>query len=237
MDDFNSRFDCLRGLDQSFSRRDFLIITAGMVVGLSAPGDGRSEQSPLIIVDQALGLVIADPTRCVGCRRCELACTEFNYGAACPTMAGIKVGRNLNFGAQGLYAGRRGHGTWGDGLVVPDLCKQCPHPVPCANACPNDAIVVKPPTNARTVDPEKCIGCRMCQGACPWGMMSFDSYRDKAVKCFLCDGRPKCVEACPAGALSYVKWMDVGDKSAPRVVPTAVVDPEKARACNECHKK
>jgi Fe-S-cluster-containing dehydrogenase component len=228
------------GLDHPFSRRGFLKIGGITVVGLSALaglGAKSGKKMPLIIMDQAEGIVIADPTRCVGCRRCELACTEFNDGKASPTLSRIKVSRNLNFGVKGISGGQRGQGNWGGGLVIQDLCKQCPHPVPCANACPNDAIVVKPPTNARVVDPKKCIGCKMCQKACPWEMMSFDSDTNKATKCFLCNGKPKCVEACPAEALSYVAWRDLTDKIPPRVAPTAMVAPEKAAACNDCHKK
>ena len=228
------------GLDRSCSRRDFLRLSGVTVVGISALGGlgaKAGKEMPLIIMDQAEGIVIADPTKCVGCRRCELACTEFNDGKASPTMARIKVNRNLNFGAKGISGGQRGQGNWGNGLVVQDLCKQCPHPVPCANACPNDAIVVKPPTHARVVDPKKCVGCKMCQRACPWEMMSFDSDTNQATKCFLCDGKPKCVEACPAEALSYVAWRDLTDKIPPRVVPTAPVAPAKAETCNECHKK
>jgi Fe-S-cluster-containing dehydrogenase component len=223
------------GMNQPFSRRAFLLITGGIVIGISALEAGAAQEESLIIVDQSNGLVVADPTKCVGCRRCELACTEFNDGKASPTIARIKIGRNLNFGPKGVHTGRRGQGTWGNGLVVPDLCNQCPHPVPCANACPNDAIVVKPPTNARVVDSKKCIGCRMCQRACPWEMMSFDSDTDKATKCFLCDGNPKCVEVCPSGSLSYVAWHDVTKEFAPRVVPTAIVPLSKAVMCNECH--
>jgi Fe-S-cluster-containing dehydrogenase component len=224
-------------LNHLLSRREFLLISGIMVVGFSALEAWGAKETPLIIMDQARFLVIADPTKCVGCRRCELACTEFNDGKASPSTARIKIARNMNFGPKGLQTGQRSQGTWGNGLVVPDLCKQCPHPVPCANACPNDAITVNPPTNARVVDTKKCIGCKMCQRACPWEMMSFDSDTDKATKCFLCDGNPKCVEACPAGALSYVAWRDLTDKVPPRIVPTAVASPEKAQMCNDCHKK
>ena len=228
------------GLNHPYSRRDFLKLSGVTVIGISAIGAAGAmsgKKMPLIIMDQAEGIVIADPTKCVGCRRCELACTEFNDGKASPAISRIKVSRNLNFGVKGVSSGQRGQGNWGNGLVTQDLCKQCPHPVPCANACPNDAIVLKPPTNARVVDPKKCVGCKMCQRACAWEMVSFDSDTNKATKCFLCDGKPKCVEACPAEALNYVAWRDLTDKIPPRIVPTAVVAPAKAAACNDCHKK
>ena len=225
--------------DSTLSRRRFLQVSGACAVAVSAlsPLLARGAAKPVILVDQAEGLVIADPTRCVGCRRCELACTEFNDGKARPSMARVKVSRNMNFGPREPFTSPGRYGVWGGGLVIQDLCKQCPHPVPCANACPNDAIVLKPPLNARVVDEEKCVGCRMCQRACPWEMLSFDEDKNKATKCFLCDGRPKCVEACPAEALRYVKWRDLTRQVAPRVVPVAVLSPEKTAACMDCHRK
>lgn len=222
-----------------FSRREFLKISGLSVVAVTAlsPWLARGGTSPLIITEQAKGLVISEPSRCVGCRRCELACTEFNDGKAMPSMARIKVGRNMNFGPKGFLVGPNGQGNWGNGLIVQDFCKQCPHPVPCANACPNEAIIVSPPTNARIVDPERCIGCKMCERACPWEMIVFDSDNGKATKCFLCKGKPKCVEACPAGALTYVAWRDLTSEIPPRVVPSAVIPLERASSCNDCHKK
>ena len=227
-------------LNELLSRRQFLKLSGISIIGISALGAFLSKgetNAPLIIMEQARGIVIADPTLCVSCRRCELACTEFNDGKAAPGMSRVKVNRNLNFGPKGAYAGQHGQGSWGDGLVIPDLCLQCGHPVPCANACPNDAIVVKIPTNARVVDAEKCIGCKMCQRACPWEMMSFDAEAGKATKCFLCDGKPKCVEACPAEALHYLSWRDLTDKVPIRAVSASVVSLEKAATCGECHKR
>ena len=100
-------------LNQSFSRREFLLVSGIMVVAVSGLDAWGSKEAPLIIMDQAKGLIIADPTKCVGCRRCELACSEFNDGKASPTIARIKISRNLNFGPKGLYAGKRGHGYMG----------------------------------------------------------------------------------------------------------------------------
>ncbi len=245
MDECGDRDEILKGALTSFreeyglSRRQFLKVSGISIVGISVLGPllAGAGTDPLIILEQAKGIIIADPTRCVGCRRCELACTEFNEGKAHPHISRIKVNRNLSYGPKGLFTGGPVQGNWGNGLVVQDLCKQCPHPVPCANACPNDAIVAAPPLNARAVDLDKCIGCRMCQKACPWEMISFDPDSNKATKCFLCNGRPKCVEACPAAALSYLAWVDLTDRIPPRTAPTAVIPEAKAAACNSCHKK
>ncbi len=219
------------------SRRQALKWGGVSVIGISVLGPvlARGATKPLIIMEQAQGLVVADPMKCVGCGRCELACTEFNDGKASPVLSRIKVSRNLDFGDRNVFAWRKGEGNWGNGLIVADLCKQCPHPVPCANICPEDAIVVAPSGKARMVDLEKCNGCKICLKACPWEMISFDPESNKVTKCHLCDGKPKCVEACPSESLSYVPWRDLTDKIPPRVANAAVIPPQRAVACEQCH--
>ncbi len=71
-------------VDASLSRRRFLLVGGLSVVGLSALGPHLAAEAapPVLVLPQAKGLVLADPTKCVGCRRCELACTEFNDGKA-----------------------------------------------------------------------------------------------------------------------------------------------------------
>ncbi len=224
------------GTGKPISRRSVLKLSGATIAGVAAWqffGMGNGMSAPLIITEQAQGLVIADPTRCVACRRCELACTEFNDGKSSPSLARIKVRRNIQYGPSGLYTGQRTHGDWGAGLVVQDFCKQCAHPVPCADACPSGAIEAKPPLNARIIDQEKCTGCGVCRKVCPWDMISVDSETGKASKCFLCDGKPKCVEACPAEALMYVSWVDLTRKVPPRGAAAAA---ENSRSCGECHK-
>jgi len=76
--------------------------------------------------------------------------------------------------------------------------------------------------------------CGLCQKACPWDMMSFDREKQKASKCFLCDGEPKCVKACPAAALTYMPWKDRSGEPARR--PTHGYLPEEnANQCSVCH--
>jgi NAD-dependent dihydropyrimidine dehydrogenase PreA subunit len=63
-------------------------------------------------------------------------------------------------------------------------------------------------------DPKKCIGCRYCMNACPFGVPHFDY--DKGLidgafidKCSMCTQRidvglePACVATCPTGALMF----------------------------------
>ncbi len=206
-----------------------------MGLSLLGPIISRAETKPLIIMEQAEGIVVSDPVKCVGCGRCELACTEFNDGKASPSLSRIKVDRNLNFGRKPLFDLRQGEGNWGEGLIVQDLCHQCSHPVPCADACPRDAIVIASPGNTRTIDSTKCNGCKICLKACPWEMISFDTDAKKATKCFLCNGKPKCVEACPAESLSYVRWRDLTTKIAPRISTSTSIPAAKAAACGDCH--
>jgi Fe-S-cluster-containing dehydrogenase component len=227
----------LAGMNPLCTRRQTLKWGGISIIGMSALGSSLAQGGikPLIIMERAKGIVVADPMKCVGCGRCELACTEFNDGKAAPTMSRIKVDRNMAFGHEAVMSWREGQGNWGDGLVVQDLCKQCPHPVPCANICPENAIVMAPASNARMVDLEKCTGCKICLKACPWEMISFDPDSRKATKCHLCDGKPKCVEACPAESLSYIPWQDLTDEIPPRIATTAGIPPERSIACQECH--
>ena len=236
----DSIVDALRG---PLSRRDFLKLSGLSAVGLVIPQIicvPVAAAAPLTPPEaNAKFMVIAQPSRCTGCNRCELACSSFNEGKAQPAISRVKVSRNLNFGPEGAQAGMwRGMGQFGNFRVIQDTCRQCAHPIPCASACPNAAIQVVPPTNARVVNVDKCTGCRQCQAACPWGMTAFDEAINKATKCHLCNGSPECVKACPTGALQYVAWQDRGRDIPQRwVVPAYLSTPASvAGTCNVCHK-
>ena len=128
--------------------------------------------------------LVANPLACTGCRICETACSLTNTGKIFPEMARIYINRDPF-----------------EGRFVPNVCHQCSTPF-CLNACPTDAIGISQKNGIVVIDKEKCVGCKSCQKACPYGMIIFEEEQKKSVKCDLCGGDPQCVKLCPAHALA-----------------------------------
>ena len=60
-----------------------------------------------------------------------------------------------------------------------------------------------------TVDKDKCSGCRICNGLCPYSAIAFladDNVSE--INPALCQGCGTCVAACPAGAISGTGFSD-----------------------------
>jgi len=58
-----------------------------------------------------------------------------------------------------------------------------------------------------TVNSEVCVGCKVCQGLCPYDALSFDNENNvSVVNEVLCEGCGTCVSACPTGALSLKNY-------------------------------
>ena len=169
------------------------------------------------------GMVI-DLKRCIGCDACTIACRQVKGGPK-----GILYARIIKQEI-GKYPNARL-------AFLPLLCMHCDEP-PCEKVCPTGATV-KREDGIVVIDPEKCIGCRSCIIACPYGAR--DSFKvkrtyfegrktafevfhegdhpaDKAEKCDLCVERlmegsePACVAACPADARILGDLSDENDK-------------------------
>lgn len=89
-------------------------------------------------------------------------------------------------------------------FFVPKLCNQCDHP-PCVQVCPVGATF-KTVDGVILVDDKRCIGCRYCIQACPYGARYLHPETETADKCTFCYHRitkgllPACVEVCPTQA-------------------------------------
>lgn len=125
------------------------------------------------------------PERCVGCRLCSIACSLIKTGECGLGAARIWV---VHFGEVSRY--------------IPVTCTHC-EDAWCIRACPTGAISRQVGGHRTRIDETKCVGCRMCTMACPFGAITHLAPLGKAVKCDECDGEPYCVGFCPAGAIAW----------------------------------
>lgn len=88
-------------------------------------------------------------------------------------------------------------------------CQQCSE-APCVQACLTGALKRDKEKGVVIADEEKCIGCWTCILVCPFGAITQDTHRGKALRCDLCQGEeiPVCVANCPNEALVYVESQD-----------------------------
>jgi formate dehydrogenase iron-sulfur subunit len=144
--------------------------------------------------------ILLDATRCIDCRACMVACSVENNVPMDDTRIWVS-----------------GPGVFGDypdlhRATIPYHCMHCLEPA-CASACPV-AAWTKREDGPVVYDSARCIGCRYCMNACPFGVPHFDwnaglLEQPLISKCSLCAHRldageqPACVQTCVAGALQF----------------------------------
>nr|WP_051124167.1 4Fe-4S dicluster domain-containing protein [Dickeya sp. DW 0440] len=138
--------------------------------------------------------VIANAKDCIGCKACEIACVISHNDGCYPQ------------NRQDFHPRIKVFGKAEQHTAV--TCRHC-EDAPCASVCPTRALVKK--QGGVQLLAEKCIGCKTCVLACPFGAISVETAAQSgtaAHKCDLCLDRPQgqaCVEACPTKALHVVQ--------------------------------
>lgn len=183
---------------------------------------------------------LIDTTKCIGCRSCQVSCKQWNdlpgeitkapegkLGFQQPRVLSAKtyvvVSDTLVDDPEGSEGYRQ--------IFAKRQCMHCEEPA-CASACPVTALH-KTKDGPVVYDKSRCIGCRYCMLACPWGVPTAEwgSINPSIRKCTHCADRlsaeapqyqngvaltagektgwavkhtePACVKACPAGCLKY----------------------------------
>lgn len=144
-------------------------------------------------------MLLITPELCSGCRLCEGACSFQHYRVIQPSRSRITV---VKFEDRGLD--------------VPVTCLQCDD-APCVAACPTSALWKNEETGLVEYDPERCIGCKSCITACPFGGVGWDAETNSILKCDWCGGDPQCARICPTGAIKWVR-ADQADDTKRRMV-------------------
>jgi formate dehydrogenase iron-sulfur subunit len=205
-------------------RMFFKVAGAAGAVALAPtrPADASSDEAG---VNAERRSVLVDTTKCIGCRACEAACAETN-GLPGPAMldnpAVFDTPRTtdthtytvVNRGALGAAAPAR---------FIKRQCMHCLEPA-CASACLVRALD-KTPTGPVVYHKERCLGCRYCMVACPFGVpkYEYESALPFVQKCHFCADRqakgeaPACASVCPSGALTFGKRVDLIETARERL--------------------
>jgi Fe-S-cluster-containing dehydrogenase component len=170
-----------------------------------------------------LGLVI-DLDICVGCHACAVNCKEWNAGGHMAPLTDINP---YGKGQDGVWFNRihtyEAVPESGDGCAqtvhFPRSCLHCENAA-CVTVCPTGASFKRDEDGIVLVDESRCIGCKLCSWACPYGAREFDQDAGVMKKCTLCIDRiynenleevdrvPVCVSTCPVSARHFG---DLGD--------------------------
>ncbi|HEY6837953.1 MAG TPA: 4Fe-4S dicluster domain-containing protein [Geobacteraceae bacterium] len=140
---------------------------------------------------------------CTGCKTCQIACKDKHD---------LEVGANLlrlkEFSGGGFTRVGEAFEPHVWAYWVPVYCNHCTAPT-CVAACPVGAIHKSAADGVVSIDPDACIGCRICLDSCPYGSLQFSEKEQKAKKCDLCadyraEGKePSCVISCPMRVLGW----------------------------------
>lgn len=146
--------------DAKFSRRDMLKVAgvaAATVIGLQVVREANASETAS---SEAKSIhqwaMVIDQSKCTGCGYCVMACRAHNDIS--PDITWNPVLETEQVGGKQTY--------------LPRPCMQCAK-APCVEVCPVEASYYRP-DGIVMMDYDRCIGCRYCEVACPYGARSFN---------------------------------------------------------------
>ena len=202
-------------------RREFLkgaivfFPAAGILTALAREAAGKETETKRAYnpADHLYGMGI-EIDKCIGCNRCAVACKAENDVPDEPFyfrtwVERYTITRDGDVTVENISTGPRKETTQDVREVVrtffvPKLCNHCVN-APCVQVCPVKATFATQ-DGAVIVDSKRCIGCRYCSQACPYGARYLHPKTKTADKCTFCYHRvvkglqPACVEVCPTQA-------------------------------------
>jgi Fe-S-cluster-containing dehydrogenase component len=226
---------------------------ATAVAGVST-GAQALQRAPKPRLPGALGLLY-DSTLCVGCKACVAGCKQANAkpversaeqaawnSRVTPDLGDWIVrqpgdqkpiwdtprdtsGDTLNVIRAYINGTPAAKDREEDGFAfIKRQCLHCNDPS-CVSACPVSAMIKDRETGIVRHDPSRCIGCRYCVFACPFGIPKFQYDRafGRIAKCELCYHRldkgelPGCVATCPTGATLFGRVDDLEREARRRI--------------------
>ena len=225
----------------ALDRRSFLKLAAvngAAATTAASSGDAEAQalqRPPLPMPEEAVGLLY-DSTLCIGCRACQAACKEAN-GMPPEIPAQYEAWNQGTWDSPVDMSGDTltviqvyQHGTMEqkdravDGYAF--VKRQCMHctDASCISVCPVTAMTKDPVTGVVQHHPDRCIGCRYCVLACPFGVprYEFNDPFGQIQKCELCSNLPDvdipaCADVCPTGATLFGRTNDLQEEAQRRL--------------------
>ncbi|WP_028315457.1 4Fe-4S dicluster domain-containing protein [Desulfatibacillum aliphaticivorans] len=205
----------------NISRRFFMKTSAVAVGGaVSAKAGTAKAESRSRAPADPFGCLV-DLTQCVGCRKCEQACNEVNHLPE-PKVAfddsrvldcKRRPDQNAFTVVNRYYPGKKDEQNRLIPAYAKIQCMHCQDPA-CVSACIVGALT-KQENGAVIYDKSKCIGCRYCMVACPFGIPAYEydqPFTPEVRKCTYCferiskeGGKPGCASVCPVEAITFGK--------------------------------
>jgi Fe-S-cluster-containing dehydrogenase component len=211
-----------RNLLQGLSKGVATALAAGSVSSAALCDAAAAEEARL--APQTAIAMLYDATLCIGCKTCEVACSEANGLPADTRMDALhQAPRDLNDTTKSiikLYKPQNGEPY----SYIKQQCMHCVDPA-CVAACMFKALEKDSVTGIVSWKPSRCVCCRYCEVVCPYHIPKFQwhGFNARIVKCEFCKDRltqgeqPACTSVCPTHAVIFGKRTSLLQEARTRI--------------------